>query len=46
MSNRELTKLHIEPGNAVDLANARLISAAPDLLAELDCRVGDPRIGR
>ena len=30
---RVLANVHIEPGNAVDLANAHLITAAPDLLA-------------
>src|SRR5690348_2314077 len=30
---RVLANVHIEPGNAVDLANAHLITTAPDLLA-------------
>lgn len=30
---RVLANVHIEPGNAMDEANARLIAAAPDLLA-------------
>lgn len=30
---RVLANVHIEPGNAVDEANARLITAAPELLA-------------
>jgi hypothetical protein len=30
---RVLANVHIEPGNEMDLANARLIAAAPDLLA-------------
>lgn len=29
---RVLANVHIEPDNAMDLANARLIAAAPDLL--------------
>lgn len=29
---RVLANVHIEPGNAMDLANAHLITAAPDLL--------------
>lgn len=32
---RVLANVHIEPGNEMDLANARLIAAAPDLLAAL-----------
>lgn len=32
---RVLANVHIEPGNAVDEANARLITAAPDMLAAL-----------
>jgi hypothetical protein len=32
---RVLANVHIEPGNAVDLANARLIAAAPELLEAL-----------
>ncbi len=32
---RIIANVHIEPGNAVDLANARLIQAAPELLASL-----------
>lgn len=32
---RVLANVHIEPGNAVDLSNAHLIAAAPDLLAAL-----------
>lgn len=30
-----MANIHIEPGNAMDGANARLIVAAPDLLAAL-----------
>jgi len=33
---RLLANIHIEPGNAVDEANARLIAAAPELLAALE----------
>lgn len=32
---RILANVHIEPGNGADLANARLIAAAPELLAAL-----------
>lgn len=32
---RVLANVHIEPGNKMDAANARLITAAPDLLAVL-----------
>ena len=32
---RVLANVHIEPGNATDHANARLIAAAPELLAAL-----------
>lgn len=32
---RVLANVHIEPGNEMDLANARLIAAAPDLLDAL-----------
>ncbi len=32
---RVLANVHIEPGNEIDLANARLITAAPELLAIL-----------
>lgn len=32
---RVLANVHIEPGNAMDEANARLIAAAPDLLDAL-----------
>jgi hypothetical protein len=32
---RVLANVHIEPGNLMDEANARLIAAAPDLLAAL-----------
>ena len=32
---RVIANVHIEPDNAVDLANARLIAAAPDLLEAL-----------
>jgi hypothetical protein len=32
---RVVCNVHIEPSNAVDLANARLIAAAPELLAAL-----------
>lgn len=32
---RVLANVHIEPGNAVDAANARLIAAAPELLEAL-----------
>ena len=32
---RVLANVHIEPGNAMDIANARLIAAAPDLLEAL-----------
>ena len=32
---RVLANVHIEPGNKTDEANARLIAAAPDLLAAL-----------
>lgn len=32
---RVLANVHIEPGNKVDEANARLITAAPDLLGAL-----------
>ena len=32
---RVLANVHIEPGNAMDLANACLIAAAPDLLKAL-----------
>lgn len=37
---RVVANVHIEPGNAVDEANARLIVAAPDLLASLSACVG------
>lgn len=33
---RVLANVHIEPGNKVDEANARLIAAAPQLLAVLE----------
>lgn len=33
---RVLANVHIEPGNEVDLANARLITFAPELLASLE----------
>lgn len=33
---RVLANVHIEPGNATDEANARLIVAAPDMLAALN----------
>lgn len=32
---RVLANVHIEPGNEMDLANARLIAAAPELLTAL-----------
>lgn len=32
---RVLANVHVEPGNLVDQANARLIAAAPDLLIAL-----------
>jgi hypothetical protein len=32
---RVLANVHIEPGNEVDLANAKLIAAAPELLEAL-----------
>lgn len=32
---RVLANVHIQPGNTVDEANARLIAAAPDMLAAL-----------
>ncbi len=32
---RVLANVHIEPGNAMDLANANLIAAAPELLEAL-----------
>lgn len=32
---RVLANVHIEPGNEMDLANARLITAAPELLYAL-----------
>lgn len=32
---RVLANVHIEPGNDVDMANARLIAAAPDMLDAL-----------
>lgn len=32
---RVLATVHIEPGNPVDVANARLIASAPDLLKAL-----------
>lgn len=32
---RVLANVHIEPGNEVDLANAKLIAAAPELLDAL-----------
>ena len=35
---RVIANVHIEPGNSVDRANARLIAAAPDLHAAL-CRM-------
>lgn len=33
---RVLANIHIEPGNKTDLANAKLIAAAPDLLFALE----------
>lgn len=33
---RVIANVHIEPGNAVDAANARLLVAAPDLLAQVE----------
>ncbi len=37
---RIMVNIHIEPGNAMDLANAALICASPDLLAVLSNLVG------
>jgi hypothetical protein len=38
---RVIANVHIEPGNAMDLANARLIAAAPELLEALSEVVAD-----
>jgi hypothetical protein len=38
---RVLANVHIEPGNAMDEANARLIAAAPDLLEALKGLLSD-----
>ena len=35
---RVLANVHIEPGSEMDAANARLITAAPDLFAEHDAQ--------
>lgn len=44
---RVVANVHIEPGNQVDIANARLIAAAPDLLASLKALLnGDPNDDR
>lgn len=37
---RVLANVHIEPGNATDSANARLITAAPELLKALRDLIG------
>lgn len=42
---RVLANVHIEPGNAMDLANARLIAAAPDLLAVVERLVTEAPVG-
>lgn len=39
---RVLANVHIETGNAVDLANARLIAAAPELLEACKYFAADP----
>jgi hypothetical protein len=38
---RVLANVHIEPGNAADEANARLIAAAPELLGALSDMLGE-----
>lgn len=42
---RVVANIHIEPGNATDAANARLIAAAPDLLAALQDVLSDLELG-
>ena len=43
---RVIANIHIKPGNGQDIANARLVAAAPDLLefAEEVRRSGDTRL--
>ena len=43
---RVLANVHIEPGNEMDLANARLIAAAPDLLDALIALYAVAEVGR
>ncbi|WP_143322750.1 hypothetical protein [Candidimonas nitroreducens] len=40
---RVLANVHIEPGNGMDVANARLIAAAPDLVDALRVAYSDIR---
>ncbi|MCA8339878.1 hypothetical protein LGM81_29570, partial [Burkholderia multivorans] len=42
---RVLANIHIEPGNETDLANARVITAAPDMAEILEIIAADADAG-